>query len=333
MKSGLQFLRGRYVKNILRVLENSELPVGRSLYAADLHHAVLKPDDWIPMFQVAAFTESAVQCHGYWDLGLRAATLPRVQHSGFSEKTLLQKSLYLSLQSICKGIHTEDTSAQFRVVQSQRACWIDCGSVKGEPETVRQVELYRLGSMIDTVRYTAGAGWLPRSVYLQSVDDGRLKDVELLKNVNVRFGASGLSIAVPYQLLPLLPDSSRILRAPRSQDWSLTDPAPDDYEAATRTVIRNQIEWRDVRIKIVAEHLGSSTRSLQRALAAQGTSFTALLEQVRGERAREMLSATGMSQHEIARALGYRYQTDFSRAFKRAYGVTPRQFRSIIRGV
>ena len=118
--SALRFLRVRYAKNLLQVLENSGLPTGRSLSAAGLKKAELKTENWMPIAQLSAFIEEVIREHGYWDLGLTAAMLPRVQHSSFSRKTLFEPTLFQSLQSICSRIHMEDTSALFRLIRDEQ---------------------------------------------------------------------------------------------------------------------------------------------------------------------------------------------------------------------
>jgi AraC-like DNA-binding protein len=284
----------------------------------------------MPIAQLSAFIEEIIREHGYWDLGLTAATLPRVQHSSFSRNTLFEPTLFQSLQSICSRIHMEDTSALFRLIRENNNCWIHCGTVKSGRETVRQVELYRLGAMIDAIRYTAGANWLPETVQLQSIDDGRLQDVELFRDINIRFNSPGLAIPVPNHLLPKAPGLNRITPMCESTDSDTVNSAPRTFEMATKTVIRNQIELGNIHVNDVAHCLGVSTRSLQRHLAAQNTSFSILLEQSKAERAQELLRSTSLTHRHIARALGYRHQTDFSRAFRRVCGVTPRQFRSMV---
>lgn len=79
----------------------------------------------------------------------------------------------------------------------------------------------------------------------------------------------------------------------------------------------------------VSWHLGISERSLQTALTREGTSFRRLQNEVLVERAKQMLSNPGMSVKEIAFALGFSQAANFSRAFARATGMSPEQFRSI----
>ena len=58
-----------------------------------------------------------------------------------------------------------------------------------------------------------------------------------------------------------------------------------------------------------------------------GISFRAKRFQIKMEIAGSLLTLTGMTIEEIASGLGYSERANFERAFKRAYGVTPVQFR------
>ncbi|MDQ3365301.1 MAG: AraC family transcriptional regulator [Myxococcota bacterium] len=68
--------------------------------------------------------------------------------------------------------------------------------------------------------------------------------------------------------------------------------------------------------------LGISARTLRRQLAQEGTSLRALVDEVRRERADELL-ATGTPVKEIAFALGFSEPSAFSRAYKRWTGHAP----------
>ncbi|WP_158412937.1 helix-turn-helix domain-containing protein [Holophaga foetida] len=81
-------------------------------------------------------------------------------------------------------------------------------------------------------------------------------------------------------------------------------------------------------LSAVSCRLGISERSLQAALTREGTSFRRLQNEVLVERAKQMLSVPGMSVKEIAFALGFSQAANFSRAFARATGMSPEQFRS-----
>ncbi|AYC33250.1 AraC family transcriptional regulator [Pseudomonas cavernae] len=76
----------------------------------------------------------------------------------------------------------------------------------------------------------------------------------------------------------------------------------------------------------LASELHMTSRTLRRRLEEQGTSFRQLLEEVRQALAEELL-ATGLNLEEIAERLGYGEASNFTHAFKRWKGVSPRQYR------
>lgn len=78
----------------------------------------------------------------------------------------------------------------------------------------------------------------------------------------------------------------------------------------------------------LAKRLGMSSRSLQRRLDEQGTSFSAELEAVREKLARAHLAKRDLSIAEVAFVLGFSDQPAFTRAFARWTGVTPQVFRA-----
>ncbi len=76
----------------------------------------------------------------------------------------------------------------------------------------------------------------------------------------------------------------------------------------------------------LAGHCHLSTRSLKRKLAEQGTSYNQLLEEIRKEAALLLLSEQKLSVKEVAQRLGFSSTTNFSRAFKKWTGHTPRHY-------
>lgn len=77
----------------------------------------------------------------------------------------------------------------------------------------------------------------------------------------------------------------------------------------------------------VAGRLSVSVRTLRRRLDDEGSSFRALLEEVRYELAKEYLLDTRLPLAEIADLLGYTEPGNFSHAFRRWSGLSPRNYR------
>ncbi|SFU69764.1 AraC family transcriptional regulator [Pseudoduganella namucuonensis] len=73
----------------------------------------------------------------------------------------------------------------------------------------------------------------------------------------------------------------------------------------------------------VAAHMMMSERTLQRRLAEEGTSFTALVDDTRRELARQSLAAGELSLKMLTFQLGFSEPSAFYRACKRWFGMTP----------
>jgi AraC-like DNA-binding protein len=88
----------------------------------------------------------------------------------------------------------------------------------------------------------------------------------------------------------------------------------------------------NVRLADVARRLHMSRSKLCRALAAEGTSFTALVDESRLALAKDYLLHSDMGVAELACLLGYSESSPFCRAFKRWTSVSPLEYRITHRG-
>ncbi|QIS13034.1 AraC family transcriptional regulator [Nocardia arthritidis] len=78
----------------------------------------------------------------------------------------------------------------------------------------------------------------------------------------------------------------------------------------------------------VAAGLYMSPRTLSRRLNEEGTSFRALLDEVRQMLSEELLTHTHMTTEQVAGRLGYAEAASFIRAFRRWKGCPPQEFRA-----
>jgi AraC-like DNA-binding protein len=83
----------------------------------------------------------------------------------------------------------------------------------------------------------------------------------------------------------------------------------------------------DSSIESVAKRLGTSSRSLQRKLADEGTRYNDVLADVRAEFAKRYLARGTVSASEVAYLIGFTEPPAFFKAFKRWTGMTPREFQ------
>jgi AraC-like DNA-binding protein len=76
----------------------------------------------------------------------------------------------------------------------------------------------------------------------------------------------------------------------------------------------------------VAAELAMTARTLRRRLAAEGTSYRALVDEVRQTLAEELLATRSLSVEQVAYRLGYGDAASFVRAFTRWKGVPPGRY-------
>ena len=324
-------MRTRYAGAFAQVLEVEGISSARVLNKVGISERLVVEDheSWMPVKQIGDLAMASVHKTGRWDIGLVASMIPRAQHSSFSKRYLFKPTLFGSLRSMCENSDMEDTSCDFKLIPRGDMTWLDLGSVNGPQEAIRQIELYRLGSLLEVIRRAGGKQWLPSLLHLQSVDDGRLRDVPLIRDMNVQFGTPHLAIQIPTRFLSRTQFASGIASNDSSKQVQTKSVPFDDggVEAIMKSVVKNQMRAGAMHIKDVASSLDVSKRTFQRILKEYDLTFSDLLEQTRMETAQNLLAQTDMSHHEISNELGYRHSTHFSRAFRRVCGMTPRQYR------
>ena len=148
----------------------------------------------------------------------------------------------------------------------------------------------------------------------------------------VGFGAPTTVVRLPAALLarPLRqPDPAlRELLESQARELLARLPPRDDLEAALRDAIAALLPQGEVGLAACGARLGASARTLQRRLAASGTSFQAVLDRTRQQLVESYLADPRLKLAEIALLLGYADQAAFTRAFQRWKGCTPGQWRS-----
>jgi AraC-like DNA-binding protein len=210
--------------------------------------------------------------------------------------------------------------------------------VEGELATIRIEELVDLGDVHDVAVFSLLVGMLHmsavqtgREAYRASVDlpfpkpDYFDRFAHLLPGA--RFDQPSLCIRFPARGLdvPLkTPDRAALELAREACERELRE-LGGALSLRVRKLVR---EARAVpTIEAVARALSISTRTLKRRLAAEGLTYTALIDGERRERALQLLRATELPLEQIAEQLDYSSLPNFARAFRRWTGMTPAQYR------
>lgn len=127
-----------------------------------------------------------------------------------------------------------------------------------------------------------------------------------------------------------------ILASSSEEMTAFGDQAMSTYIASLNTgtqvnhikeLIAENLPSGNVTVEQIAGVLGMNTRTLQRALKEEGTSFINLLNDTRMDIAKRFIQDKNMDLTEVAFLLGFAELSTFSRSFKRWTGQSPMQFR------
>lgn len=108
----------------------------------------------------------------------------------------------------------------------------------------------------------------------------------------------------------------------------LASRGPDAGAKARVRSLMVQAGGRSLSLDHVARALRTSPRTLKRQLASEGTSFSAVLDEERRERALFLLRSPGVSVKDVARRVGFANVANFTRAFHRWTGRSPSEHRA-----
>ncbi len=94
-----------------------------------------------------------------------------------------------------------------------------------------------------------------------------------------------------------------------------------------RRVLYSSFKYQFPDIESVADKLNLSSRTLQRKLSDERTSFKEVLQETRFGIAKQLLSQDQLTVSEISYILGYSDLGNFSRSFKKYFGINPLEFK------
>ena len=97
--------------------------------------------------------------------------------------------------------------------------------------------------------------------------------------------------------------------------------------ARTRALIMEALPEGQLSVEVAARRLAISSRTLQRRLRQEGTSFQAVARRAREDLARHYVGDTQLSFNEIAYLVGFDEAKSFFRAFRTWTGTTPQSLR------
>jgi len=172
----------------------------------------------------------------------------------------------------------------------------------------------------------------PSEVHLPRPRPRRPRLFERYFGVPVQFDAPAGTLVYPEacMLTPFTQRDRRLVEILKQHALQKLEAAPNAWQDRVRACIAEHLVRGDYAPELVALRCGIGERTLRRRLAEAGTSYRALVDDVRKERALLLLEHDETVSN-VAQYLGFSDATAFARAFRRWTGRLPQQHRRTLR--
>jgi AraC-like DNA-binding protein len=185
-----------------------------------------------------------------------------------------------------------------------------------------------MSSGLALMRDLWGAGWEPSEVLLPRSRPVDAEPYRLVFRCPVRFDSPQAALRFPLAhtrraLASADPTRKRLLEDAVAQRLD-DELVPLLYRSLRLLLLEGQASG-----EALVRQLAIHRRTLNRRLAARGTTFKAVLDSVRFDVARQLLRDTRMPMLEISGAVGYAEGSCFTRAFRGWSGLPPAEWRAL----
>jgi AraC-like DNA-binding protein len=204
-----------------------------------------------------------------------------------------------------------------------------------EPSAALVVESF-FARLLVVLRQTTGVRVRPSEVRFQTGAPRHEEQLSKLFDAPLRFHHLASELVLDAALLdrPTRTGDPHLRRTLERVAGELCErlPAIEQLSQRVRQMIRQTLPDQDPSVHRIASKLGMSTRTLQRKLGDESTTYQRVLDGVRLELSIEYLAMSRMPLADAATLLGFADLTSFHRAFKRWTGTPPAEFRKQLRG-
>ncbi len=300
------------------------------LRQAGLHpRSLLDPETPLAADSVQRLLEGAARTSGLPDFGLRLAARRSFDSLGPLSLMLKEEaSVHEALETLLRYLRLVNASLVSRLVPRGDLVVVQEDLMAYGHETpVQSLEL-ALGFMRKILGELLGPRWRPVSVHFRHPGPPSTRAHEAFFGCRVVFRAGFNGIACRPADLAVRPrggDPGLARLARRVMEGALAT------EQGTRAVVRQLVlallPGGGCTAQMVARHLGVDRRTLHRQLAAQGETFSALLQAVRRELVQSHLAQVHLPLSESATLLGFASQSAFAYWFRTQFGCSVTAWR------
>lgn len=196
-------------------------------------------------------------------------------------------------------------------------------------EHTGQLAVAAIAIGFNILRALCGPQWQPRDVQFSFAAPQAPAPFRKVFGLTPRFDQERSAVEFPARWLAHPPPGADPIlhRMMKERIDELLAGDADDVVGRVRRLLRATVTTRRPSIDEAASTLRVSARTLKRRLAAAGTGFQQLRDEVQFDLARQLLRNTKIPTGQIASIVGYSESSAFNRAFRRWAGVPPAEWR------
>ncbi len=309
-----------------------ERRLAQALEAADLpFHFLEERAGYIPEHSLATFIHEAAQSAGQQNIGLLwSPYLTVADYGAWGQYVLSAPTLGAALNraSSVMPFHSSTDRAWLEASgRKMRYCYLfGLRSHLAYPD----IGFSAIGVFLSIFRAYLGNKWKPDAVlvdfprvpgFVQAEDTYACPVIWDAPRLGIEFEASSLNVEASQRERRGGPATVGDIARERKGG------PPETLGGQVAAIVLQQLHGNEVSIDTTARSLGVGVRTLQRKLEVEGLQFRNIVNDARVGRAKEFLSLSNESVSVIASLLGYETANNFSRAFKKATGVAPTEYR------
>ncbi|OKH39773.1 hypothetical protein NIES2119_05880 [[Phormidium ambiguum] IAM M-71] len=328
----IPLVRSSAVLPFVKFLNHIGAPSERYLKQAHLPIFNLEnSENLVSLTQALAFLELVTRKEGIKNLGFmvgQKTSIPQFGNLGL----LVSQSLTLH-DALCKlfKLHsTLNSGEKIWLTEDNNYLWLNHQYTIPDHIYAEQGIGFALAMYINIIGLAAGSNWQPDRLYLQGSKNKFFLQLDCLSNTQIYFHQPNNAFRFSKDLLskPLIRSKIPFTSHNVEEDLKLTAPSTNFTDSLRQLILLLLPEGYPT-LPIAAEAAGTSIRTFQRLLEKSNLNYSQLVEQVRFDQAVHLLKNPTNQMINIGFDLGYTDAANFTRAFKRWTGVSPRQFRNL----
>lgn len=296
-----------------------------------LDPAILEEDRLVPSNHIAKLFSSAVQITGCEHFGLLCAKNMQIRDYGALGQLLRTAPTFgTAVKDYVEHLKVNSTEIRRNLTVEGDTAWISTENVSGTASVPQSSQFavalnWRFNCLLTQWK------WQPRFISFTFEAPNDAAYYRRYFSLPVQFGGEFDGVAFAAADLDLeLPESDPLIyRALTQYIRNLEEDIPEDFLDTIKSLVSRQLARGACSIEDIVEFLPYETRALQRRLRDRGTSFQEILDDIRFDKAIVYLRTSDMKMERISDALGYKNSSNFSKAFKRRFGTSPKQWQKL----